>query len=250
MNKQTLLLILLLFGFQMVGGADEAQTVSISFRILPWGMTTENLYVHNGGKYENLMAVPSNISRQYEYHGTNPMRIYRRVDSAQEKGGEVYELACEVSIDPNRSNSLLIVLEVEDGSLRGVFYPFDVDAYGGSTFVLFNFTPGPIQVKMGDERVLVKSTQLHRFEAGRMPSDAARGVRCRIAYPHGESWRLVYNKMVYLLPEGRIFAFVSQRGLDSQPNIKIVRDFMVNDATRESRDRAIWMDDQKAAQME
>lgn len=245
--RRSLLALFLFFIFHGLAWAEESQAVSVSFRILPWGMTTENLYVLNDGKYESLTAVPSNISREYTYRGPNPMRLFRRASVPAAEGGERYERAGEVRIDPSRSNSLLIVLEVEDGSIRGLFYPFDVADYGGGSFVLFNFTGGPLLAKMGDERIRVESSQLHRFESGPQRSSGGEsGVRCQILCPEDESWRMIYNKMVYPQPHARILLFVSQRGAEVKPSIKIVRDVLVNDATRESRDRAILEDEDGA----
>ncbi|MDP0495739.1 MAG: hypothetical protein Q7Q73_05975 [Verrucomicrobiota bacterium JB024] len=245
--RRSLLALFLFFIFHGLVWAEEPPAVSVSFRILPWEMTTDNLYVLNDGKYESLTAVPSNISREYTYRGPNPMRLFRRTNVPAAEGGERYELAGEVRIDPSRSNSLLIVLEVEDGSIRGLFYPFDVADYGGGSFVLFNFTGGPLLAKMGDERIRVESSQLHRFESGRESSSGEEnGGRCQILSPEGKGWRMIYNKMVYPQPHARILLFVSQRAADVKPSIKIVRDIIVNDAMRESRDRSILEDDETA----
>jgi hypothetical protein len=234
--KPLLTILLVLCAFSGSGWAESPGSVSISFRVFPWDFKDENLYLLSEGQYQPLIMAPSNFSCLYTYRGPSPMRLYHQEGVSAETGKPVYEPVGSFPVRPGLGECVLFLFLSPDSSIEGDFYPLDLSGYGRGSFLVFNFTSEPFQMKSGEVVTHIDPLELKSLDAGSIKPNREGGFRCQIAYPSGEGWSLIYNKMAYLLPGGRVLLFVKSQREGSRLQVKQVRDAIVNDATRRSRD--------------
>jgi hypothetical protein len=234
--KPLLMILLVLCGFSGTGWAEPSGSASVSFRVFPWDFKDENLYLLTEGQYQPLIMAPSNFSCLYSYRGPSPMRLYHREGVSAETGMPVYEQVGSFPVRPGQGERVLFLFLAPDGSIEGDFYPLDLSEYGRGSFLVFNFTSEPFQMKSGEAVMRIDPLGLKSLDAGSIKPNREGGFRCQIAYPSAGGWSLIYNKMAYLLPGGRVLLFVKNQGEGSRLQVKQVRDAIVNDATRRSRD--------------
>lgn len=201
-----LAVLVLLSGLAGLCARQDADALSVRFRILPWEVHTGEIYYQSGGGYERLRARPNSISHEYTYAGDNPMLLYRKAVSGD--GTAFYQPYATVPFHPaSRSNLLILYRNPGDPqSPLGTLYPFEFSAQDEAPLVLFNMAPFAVKIQLDSKIIDLNPGEITAFN-NRRNENADASVRCKIAAHLDGKWKLIYNRAITPPPTGSLYFF-------------------------------------------
>lgn len=210
-NPLKLAWIALLFvGFATFCAAQQSpQPDGIRFRTFGWQVSADGLMCEIGGKEIPLEVLDASRSRFYDYSGPTKIVVYRIAPGPD--GKNVRQTVATADISAAGPWPLLVFMKDKakgPDAIRIVPLADDLDAFPAPRFRFVNFTPVPLGLVLGQERVVVQPNQLHSLDPA-LRSDGAPETRYFVvSIATEEGPKLLYANNWVVRPSQRTLVFI------------------------------------------
>lgn len=180
--------------------APTSPTQTIHFRFMAWERAITDLYLNDGrNNYIPITAPGYAWSPGYEViSGGSTLTLYRQV----EKGGlKTYQAAAQATLTPDcRDYQIALLRQNTDFPYRMIPLPRDLNVFGPGQVRLFNFTPHPVAVKLGEENLELPPLEWRMVTVS--PDNKYRVVMLNAIHIAG-AWVRGGNRVISLRPDHR-----------------------------------------------